>query len=58
MSSRVPGRWRRGWLGWSRFGLVIGVSAQADVPALAGWLTGPLIYAGSAQVATTRIPVN
>ena len=42
------------WLaGIVPFGLVIGVSAaQADVPALAGWLTGPLIYAGSAQVAT------
>ena len=41
------------WLaGVVPFGLVIGVSAaQADVPALAGWLTGPLIYAGSAQVA-------
>ena len=42
------------WLaGIVPFGLVIGVSAvQADVPALAGWLTGPLIYAGSSQVAT------
>jgi branched chain amino acid efflux pump len=42
------------WLaGVVPFGLVIGVSAaQADIPALAGWLTGPLIYAGSAQVAT------
>jgi predicted branched-subunit amino acid permease len=42
------------WLaGIVPFGLVIGVSAaQADVPTLAGWLTGPLIYAGSAQVAT------
>lgn len=42
------------WLaGIVPFGLVIGVSAaQADVPALAGWLTGPLIYAGSAQLAT------
>jgi len=42
------------WLtGLVPFGLVIGVSAaQADVPTLAGWLTGPLIYAGSAQVAT------
>ena len=41
------------WLaGIVPFGLVIGVSAaQADVPALAGWLTGPLIYAGSAQLA-------
>ena len=42
------------WLaGVVPFGLVIGVSAaQADIPALAGWLTGPLIYAGSSQVAT------
>jgi len=42
------------WLaGVVPFGLVIGVSAaQADVPTLAGWLTGPLIYAGSAQLAT------
>ena len=42
------------WLaGIVPLGLVIGVSAaQADVPTLAGWLTGPLIYAGSAQVAT------
>jgi predicted branched-subunit amino acid permease len=41
------------WLaGVVPFGLVIGVSAaQADVPTLAGWLTGPLIYAGSAQLA-------
>jgi predicted branched-subunit amino acid permease len=41
------------WLaGIIPFGLVIGVSAaRADVPALAGWLTGPLIYAGSAQLA-------
>jgi predicted branched-subunit amino acid permease len=35
------------------FGLVIGLSAaQADIPTLAGWLTGPLIYPGSSQVAT------
>ena len=42
------------WLaGIVPFGLVIGVSAaHADIPALAGWLTGPLIYAGSAQLAT------
>jgi branched chain amino acid efflux pump len=40
------------WLaGVVPFGLVIGVSAaQADDPTLAGWLTGPLSYAGSAQV--------
>jgi len=42
------------WLaGVVPFGLVIGVSAaHADIPTVAGWLTGPLIYAGSAQVAT------
>jgi predicted branched-subunit amino acid permease len=41
------------WLaGVVPFGLVIGVSAaHADVPVVAGWLTGPLIYAGSAQLA-------
>jgi predicted branched-subunit amino acid permease len=38
------------------FGLVVGVSgAQADVPRWAGWLTGPLIYAGSAQVAAIQM---
>ena len=42
------------WLvGVVPFGLVIGLSAaQAHIPTLAGWLTGPLIYAGSSQVAT------
>jgi predicted branched-subunit amino acid permease len=42
------------WLaGVVPFGLVIGVSAaHADVPMVAGWLTGPLIYAGSSQLAT------
>jgi hypothetical protein len=42
------------WLaGIVPFGLVIGVNAApADVPALAGWLAGPLIYAGSSQLAT------
>jgi predicted branched-subunit amino acid permease len=40
-------------LGVTPFGLVIGVSAAlADLPTLAGVLTGPLIYSGSAQVAT------
>ena len=45
------------WLvGVVPFGLVIGFSAaQAHVPTLAGWLTGPLIYAGSAQVATIEM---
>ena len=40
-------------LGLVPFGLVIGVgAAQADLPTFVGWLTGPLVYAGSAQVAT------
>jgi predicted branched-subunit amino acid permease len=45
------------WLvGIVPFGLVIGLSAaQADVPRLAGWLTGLLIYAGSSQVATIEM---
>ncbi|HEY2812257.1 MAG TPA: AzlC family ABC transporter permease [Acidimicrobiales bacterium] len=45
------------WLfGIAPFGLVIGVSAaRADIPLFAGWLTGPLIFAGSAQVATIEL---
>lgn len=45
------------WLtGVVPFGLVIGVSAaQADISTLAGWLTGPLIYAGSAQIAAIEM---
>jgi predicted branched-subunit amino acid permease len=45
------------WLaGVTPFGLVIGVSAaRADIPALAGWLTGPAIYAGSSQVAAIEM---
>ena len=40
-------------LGVAPFGLVIGVSAaRADIPLLAGWLTAPLLFGGSAQVAT------
>jgi predicted branched-subunit amino acid permease len=43
-------------LGVVPFGLVIGVSAaRADIPTVAGWLTGPLIYAGSAQVAAIEL---
>jgi predicted branched-subunit amino acid permease len=43
-------------LGLVPYGLVIGISAaQADVPTVAGWLTGPLIFAGSAQVATIQL---
>lgn len=42
--------------GVAPFGLVIGVSAaRADLPTLAGWLTGPLIYAGSAQIAAIQM---
>lgn len=45
------------WLiGVAPFGLVIGVSAaRADIPTLAGVLTGPAIYSGSAQVATIAL---
>lgn len=45
------------WLaGIVPFGLVIGVSAaQADIATFAGWLTGPLIYGGSAQIATIEM---
>jgi predicted branched-subunit amino acid permease len=46
------------WLaGVAPFGLVIGVSAaRADVPTPAGWLTGPLINAGSSPVTTIGMP--
>jgi branched chain amino acid efflux pump len=45
------------WLiGLAPFGLVIGIgAAQASIPTLAGWLTAPLIYSGSAQVATIQM---
>jgi predicted branched-subunit amino acid permease len=45
------------WLaGITPFGLVIGVSAaQADFSTFAGWLTGPLIAGGSAQIATIEL---
>ena len=45
------------WLvGIVPFGLVIGVSAaRAGIPTFAGWLTGPLIFAGSAQVAVINL---
>ena len=43
-------------LGLAPYGLVIGVSAaHADIPTAAGWLTGPLIFSGSAQVATIEL---
>lgn len=45
------------WLiGLVPFGLVVGVSAaQADIPTLAGWLTGPAIFSASAQLATIQM---
>ncbi|ONH27105.1 AzlC family ABC transporter permease [Pseudofrankia asymbiotica] len=45
------------WLaGIGPFGFVIGVSAaRAGIPPLAAWLTGPLIFAGSAQVAALAL---
>lgn len=45
------------WLiGIAPYGLVIGVSAaRAGMPTLAGWLTGPLIYSGSSQVAAIQL---
>jgi predicted branched-subunit amino acid permease len=45
------------WLaGVVPFGLVIGVTAaQADIATGAGWLTGPTIYGGSAQIATIHL---
>ena len=47
--ARAMGPWLVGTI---PFGLVIGVSAaEANIPTFVGWLTGPLIYAGSAQVA-------
>lgn len=43
-------------IGVAPFGLVIGVSAaQASFSTAAGWLTGPAIYSGSAQVATIQM---
>jgi predicted branched-subunit amino acid permease len=45
------------WLmGIAPYGLVIGVSvSRADMSTAAGWLTGPLIYSGSAQVASIEL---
>jgi predicted branched-subunit amino acid permease len=43
-------------LGIVPYGVVIGISAaEANVPIFAGWLTGPLIFSGSAQVATIQL---
>jgi len=45
------------WLaGVTPFGLIIGVSsAHGGIPTLAGVLTGPVIYSGSAQIATIQL---
>src|SRR3954451_64742 len=45
------------WLvGIVPFGLVIGVSAgRANIPSWAGWLTAPLIFGGSAQLAVINL---
>jgi predicted branched-subunit amino acid permease len=45
------------WLaGIVPFGLVIGVrAASADIPTFAGWLTGPLLFGGSAQLAVIEL---
>jgi predicted branched-subunit amino acid permease len=45
------------WLvGIVPFGLVIGVRAgHASIPTAAGWLTGPLVFAGSSQVITIQL---
>jgi predicted branched-subunit amino acid permease len=45
------------WLiGLVPYGAIIGVSAaHAGIPTLAGWLTGPLVYSGSAQVAVIEL---
>jgi branched chain amino acid efflux pump len=42
------------WLvGFGLYGLVVGMAAgRAGIPALAGWLTGPALFSGGAQVAT------
>jgi predicted branched-subunit amino acid permease len=50
---RAMGPWLTGTV---PFGLVIGVSAaEADIPTFAGWLTAPMIFAGSAQVAAIEM---
>jgi predicted branched-subunit amino acid permease len=45
------------WLaGVAPFGLVIGVAAaKASIPTAAGWLTAPVIYAASAQIAAIQL---
>lgn len=46
-----------GWLvGIVPFGLVVGVTiASSSIPPVAGWLTGPLVFAGSAQLAVVEL---
>jgi predicted branched-subunit amino acid permease len=45
------------WLaGVAPFGLVIGIAAaRADFPTVAGWLTAPLIFGASAQIAAIQL---
>ena len=45
------------WLfGLAPYGLVIGISAaRSHVPILAAWLSGPLVFSGSAQVVTIQL---
>jgi predicted branched-subunit amino acid permease len=45
------------WLvGLVPYGLVIGVrTGHASIPTVAGWLTGPLVFAGSAQLITIQL---
>ncbi|HEX5615111.1 MAG TPA: AzlC family ABC transporter permease [Acidimicrobiia bacterium] len=43
-------------LGIAPLGFVIGVTtARADIPALAGWLAGPLVFSASAQAVTIEL---
>ena len=43
-------------LGTTPFGLLIGVSAvQSHVPTVAGWLTGPAMFSGIAQIAAIQM---
>jgi branched chain amino acid efflux pump len=45
------------WLpGMATYGLVVGVAAgRADMSPMAGWLIGPFVYSGGAQVAATGL---
>lgn len=45
------------WLaGVAPFGIVIGIAAaKADIPTAAGWLSAPVIYAASAQIAAIQM---